>query len=506
MKQKKNINKILLLPSLSLGLLSLPLIDRGLYFIAAFALIPFIIFLRGCAKCSVKQISRAVYWPGFAYGLVVYMWELQTTPSSWTALQGNLALFGKIAAWLLSAFTVSIGFWIMSRFIVYFKANTRLLMFSIPVVWALSEVLRVYSFSYIMFGPGASLSPNWNLGLIGLNLMATPLGFTSRLFGIYGLSMVAVMFNIALLLLMSRKNYKSGLYMILILICTCVFSYVLYKPTGRHIRVSAVHLARADNLQRWPSDINLKPDTDILVLPEYSLFFDNKNYEDFSRKNLMPDTLVITSVSTNEKPDRNLLTAFQPNRGIISQQAKTFLVAGGEFMPYIFSVFFSAINQNNLTITFNQTQQIIRGARPEEPINSNKLRVGSLVCSGVLALNEYRRLAASGSQLLTNSASLSIISSASLYHNQESNLTRFHAVANARSFVQASRSGESYIINSNGDYLAVTKGETAIINGTVQTNDVKTIYTLLGEWTLFLGPFYLLLVWYRTRDGLLSTR
>lgn len=164
-------------------------------------------------------------------------------------------------------------------------------------------------------------------------------------------------------------------------------------------------------------------------------------------------------------------------------------------MPYVFSGVFSAINQSYLTKAFNDSQQVKPGIQPELPIQTSNLLLGSLVCSGVAALNEYRGMTHKGAEILTNSASLSLIASASLFHEQATHLTQFQAIANARPFVQSSRSGESYILSANGKRLVETKGNTKAIATIVQSSNKKTLYSVIGEWTLVVGPLLLILLW-----------
>lgn len=492
--------QLLALPSISFGLLVVPLLARWTNWLCLVALVPLVYFCQHATKLSPKTITRAIYWPGLVYGLATYAWILQTSPSSWTALQGNLTLLIKALVWLAAALTVSVHFWLLGRFVAHFRKQPVLLLWSLPVIWALAELARVYSFAVAGYGPGGSLSPNWNLGLAGLGAMATPLAYASRLVGLYGMSMVVVGVNTALFLLAAKHARRVAALMLASVVALAGFGYLLYQPTGPAQTVAALHLEAKGTLEKgWPADTAktdeagpLK-DAQLVVLPEYSLFFKDPNHAAFSRQQLRPDATIITSVASTEQPSRNILTMYRPDKGVVSQQSKTFLIAGGEYMPYLFSGFFSAINQSYLTRSFNDSQQVRRGALAEQPVQLGNTRVGSLVCSGVLALNEYRRLTDNGAQVLTNSASLSLLAGASLYHEQESYLTRFHAVSNARPFVQASRSGESYIMNSNGHYLATARGENKLLRATVQTSAKKTVYSQVGEWTLLAGPLLLLM-------------
>ena len=477
------------LPSISLVLLAIPMLLRQAAWLSLIALIPFVYYSQNCVKVTAKDVERAIFYPGILFGLISFTWILQTSPSSWTALEGSLALISKLVVWAVTALLVSGGYWLLGKYVAKFRNRPELLLWSLPV----SELLRVYSFSVVYYGPGGSLSPNWNVSLAGLPLMATPFSYISRFVGLYGMSMVAVSINTALYLILTKKRRRLALAILGGVVALSVIGSILYQPNGQKLSVAAVHLGSRESLENWPRRAVPARDTDLLVLPEYSLIFQSKQAQEVARNDLGKQTVLITSVATKDIPSRNVLTLYQPQRGIFNQQSKTFLIAGGEYMPYIVTGIYKVIKQDYLIQAFNVSQQVRRGEHNEVPVDTGKFKVGSLVCSGVVALSEYRRLTSEGSEILTNPASLSLIANASLYHQQESYLTKFHAVSNARPFVQASRSGESYILNSNGYPLAKTKGNTGLIAAEVSNTATTEIYTLIGEWTLLVGPLLLVI-------------
>lgn len=491
--QPKIKNKILFLPFISFCLLGLVFLNTHLYWLVLVALVPFLIFCQRAKEYSGKQIVRSVYWSGLVFCLAIFGWELQTTPNSWTALQGSMATYIKILAWVLSASFASVGFWLLGRFVAYFKSRPQQLLICLPAVWALCEFIRVFMFSVFSYGPGGSFSPNWNLGIAGLGLMPTPLSYLARFVGLYGMSTVVVIINIAVYYLFFKRQWQLAAVLIAPLLLLSLISFKIYQPSGKTIKVAAVHLESKDSLDSW-DPVPLPPkDLDLLVIPEYSLFFQIKDYQDFANKKMGPQTVLVTSVSGKGRPATNDLTIYTPAQGVVSKQSKTFLISSGEYAPYLMIGFFKIINQDYLVKAFNDSQQVKRGASPEHAVQTPNLRIGSLVCSGVLALNEYRRLSSQDAEVLTNSASLSLIAQASLYHVQESYLTKFHAVANAKPFVQASRSGESYILNGEGNSLASASGDSRLINADVRASSKRTFYTLLGEWTLLADPLWVIL-------------
>lgn len=477
----------LCLPFLSSILLGSVFLSRHLFWLSLVAFIPLIIFLQRAHKYTTNQIIYSVTLAGYVFFLGVFAWELQTTPNSWTALQGNLALFSKILVWLLSSLFATIGFWVLAKIIARFKTKPTQLLIGLPVTWALCELVRVFCFAVFTYGPGGSFSPNWNLGVAGLGIMPTPLAYSSRFVGLYGMSALLIVINIALYLAMCRRKFKTATLILVPVFVLSGVGYWLYQPTGSTIKVASVHLESQDSLDSWDKIPLPSKDLDLLVVPEYSLFFNNKDYAEFAYKNFGHQTTLITSAVGDSEPATNLLRFYSVDRGIYNQQAKTFLISGGEYMPYVMHAFFVAINQSYLVQLFNDAQQVQRGPEPEKPVQTHAAKVGALVCSGILSLNEYRRLSVEGAEILTNSASLSLIDQASLYHVQESYLTRFHSIANARAFVHSSRSGESYIMDTNGQHVTDHKGNSTIITADAPTNTKRTLYTFVGEWFLLIS-------------------
>lgn len=498
-KKLKKINGILYLPFLTAILLGLVFISKNLYWISLIGLIPLILFCERAHLFSQKQILRSVYWSGFMYLLFVFVWILQTTPNSWTEIGGIFAVLIKVSIWLLCALFMSVGFYALGKYINYFKTKPQTLIFSLPAVWALAEFVRVYLFSIFYYGPGGSISPNWNLGIIGLGATNSPLVYSSRFVGLYGLSIVVVLINIALYFLIYKKNIKYSVLIVMPIIILGAVGYVMYRPSQKTIEVGAVHLASEDSLNDWGAIEYPPKDLDLLVLPEYSLYFDNKDYQKFSEENIGKNTTIITSVSGDGVPATNNLTFYDSTQGIYSSQPKTFLIGTGEYVPYFITGFFKLINQEGIIKSFNETQQVKRGPTPEHAVQTPSAKVGALVCSGVLALNEYRRLSSEGAEILTNSASLALISQASLYHVQEGYLTKFHAVANAKPFAQSSRSGESYILNWDGSRLVSTTGDSTLISSNVQTSSSRTLYSILGEWTILASAAIIIFIAYVKR-------
>jgi apolipoprotein N-acyltransferase len=224
---------------------------------------------------------------------------------------------------------------------------------------------------------------------------------------------------------------------------------------SRTIKVASIHLNEKSDMTLanpglWPPE-----GTDLLVLPEYSGILKYKNYKQMLHR-LSKDGIAITSIDNGRSPaGTNRIIVLNRDGYVISSEDKTFLIPTGEYMPYVLQLGFRLIGKSQALVDFRYSQQLTKGSHAETPIMTNNgLSVGALACSGVGSLNGYRSLSRDGADILTNSASLAFLLPNSIYHTYARNMARFQAVSNNKAFIQASRSGQSYIIDNQGSFVA----------------------------------------------------
>ncbi|MCX6727206.1 MAG: hypothetical protein NTX11_00105 [Candidatus Saccharibacteria bacterium] len=451
-------------------------LNQHLYGLIFVSFLPFIYALEELKKYSVRSLLKMFYFSGYIFALMVLILILQPADSTWTQSQGAAAVYIKIFAWLISAAVFALGSVVTGYLCYTFRNRTERLRWLLLLILPLSELIRTWLFAVYSYGPGGSLSPNFNLGTIGLPAAASPLVFLSRFGGLYGLSLLVILINL-LIYKMLTWRYHVAMAILVPVVALNILAYYIYQPGTRSLRVAAVHLNEDETLEKWPNIPYPEPGTNLLALPEYSVFLKG----DLAKKStsLGNNTTVITSVEAGSKPHTNALTYFNKNSQIINQQDKTYLIPSGEYIPYFYEWTLRLLKMDAVVTNFNSNLQVKKGTTPERVVNVDGYVYGALACSGVVNLSQYTQLSGEGADVLVNVASLSFLSSGSTYHIQEKYFARFHAVSNARPFVQASRSGQSYIIDSNGTVQAYTSGKTAIIQGRVSLVDRRTLHTLL---------------------------
>jgi apolipoprotein N-acyltransferase len=476
---KKHFSVKRLLPALSSVIIGLSFFSTHLSGLVLISLLPFAFYLKQAKALRRRQAMFDCWLAAFILSLLFSLWTLQTDPANWLNLVGSEATVIKVVTWLIISLWSSLGFGLVMGYGVgKVKGNTKRLFIAIPFIWALAELVRSYSLAVLFLGPGSSLSPNWNFGSLGLAAAWTQLAYISRFVGLFGLSAVVVIINIAIFLLLTKRFRKAAAIIAVVAILDFL-AYQLYLPSSTQtMRVATVYLSGpGEFVNPWAGMPLPSKETNLLVLPEYSGFTESGQSEQFAKANFGERTIVVTSQAGTGEYHSNNLIYYSNRTGFVSSQAKTFLAPFGEYMPYSTEELLKLMGQQAVLTNFKQNSQLKQGSQPEHAVRINGITVGGLACSGVLNLNEYRRLSHEGAEVLTNSASLSLLDSASLYRVQELYQNRFHAIANAKPFVQSARTGASYVISSDGRVLAKSSKSTSLIQVTVHLQPKQTLYS-----------------------------
>ncbi len=504
-QKKKILTRLLdrwafLLPLLSAVMLGVSFINTNLAIGVLVGLVPVLLYAQRTQELPRKDILRSFYGAGVVFFMFCFVCITQTSPNTWTELDGGFATAAKYGTWLLVAAVCAIQFLIIGLLLDTYKSKPKLIVLLLPPVWVLSELVRNYLFAVLAMGPGGSLSPNWNLGNLGTAVAGTPLVYASRFFGLYGLTTIAVIANVAIFLFL-QKRYKPALVLLSMIFIVTALGWQAYRPSTNLLSVASIHLGKDVKLGQDRAAPDLSKPADIVVMPEYSGFFDS-SYKQYALRNLRARGTIVTTIEGEGSPNTNQLVYYSADNAFISRQDKTFLIAGGEYVPYIFEGLFRSLKRDYIVDGFNQSEQVRKGNSIEYPVETPSAIIGGLACSGVVNLSEYRRMSKEGADILVNPASLSLLNTSSLYHAQERYLTRFHSVANARAFVQASRSGESYIRDSDGEIVSFANGDSGLIESSVARNSDRTIYTLTGE-NLVLAMLFVWSIYILTRRKVL---
>lgn len=438
----------------------------GIEWLTFVSLLGWFYYVDNLNKFTKKQILKDFYLGTFIVTGLSYCWLMQAEAQNWNvSLHGWFKAVAQIVSWLLVCLFVSIGGlvlgWVMTK-LTKFKYKLLIFVLLLP----LYEVVKSFLFAIISFGNGGSLVPNFFVGSLAVSVSGTPLIYASRLVGFMGLSLLSSLLVLATCLIFKKQyKYSLALFILVVVVVFAGYYFVDNQKQSKPLKTVVVHLDEADSLDQW-ADFNKIPDNiDLLVLPEYSGVLDSKHLEALTQK-LNTNGMVVTTVAVGRSPEMtNRLTVFNKDRQIISQQDKDFLIPAGEYLPYSLIGAFKLLRQDNNIVNFRYTQQTKPGTKPIELIKHDNLAIGALACSGVISPAEYKRLTSDGADILTNSASLAFLKKNSRFNVFGKNMARYQAVSNYRPFVQASRSGESYMITPNGKFVTQnTSQDTQILS------------------------------------------
>ncbi len=379
----------------------------------------------------------------------------------------------------------------------------------IPAAWIVSEYLRAVFFSIVSMGPGGRIGPYWTFGNVGYWLVHTPFVYAARWGGLYLLSLIVVACVVGLIrAFLTRKLIPLAVPLIVSALLS-VSGWLVYRTsTGPTRQLGVVQFANEFSPENFSSSANEElakrpaQSYDALLLPEYSHLWERsaaRDTEAISRVLKDPRGLVIDSapeVQTEAKPGHNLVTYHSGDGTPLFSQQKWFSIPGGEYVPYLYQVILAYAGQEQMLLHFNDQKSIDHGEVPERPFLYDDVSWGAMACSGVVAPELYRGMTVRGATVLTNSASLDTMGLGMAYHYQARDMAVLHAVANARPFAQSARGGLSYIIDQNGHYVAQTHERGYdFLEGTIQMNKAKTLYTAWGDWVVWISVSIVLGAW-----------
>lgn len=422
---------------------------------------------------------------------------------SWTLSTDSLNLAGSksqgiLLAILISSINVAISvvvIWNAIRIVkfVFSKYNPWLATAIGLPIFALADFLVSWLTTIIWIGPQGQIDNILPLSSPTLLIINTPLGFTSRIVGFYGL---AGFVWLILFLLCSKKYRPYVIAPATALVLIAGFSWFLYKnPNGTEFKAKII----SETLEERVAPID-PSGTDLVVFPEYGL--DQVENDQLNQRILMntPDDpnksyfLGSEQVNPIDKTGHiNRLLFGNTVDGYTYKQDKYRLIPGGEDLPYTLRFGLRATNQKSTLDYFSYAKGTLKGNNQLKPFQINETTlVGAAVCSSIIAPHDYRQFAANGATVFTNSASLTIFKGSPIFSFQQKSLARFMAIANARYFLQSANSATAYALDQNGNTITESGGN-VVIDVDVQNNTKKTIYTYAGEWLVPLG--IILCIW-----------
>lgn len=491
-------------PFVSALLLAMPFLNDRFAPLSFVALLPYIWFLVNAQHKKKPRLVLSTWLMGLFFCLQVVGWLIAAETHAWTQLNGLQLRAIIFVLWLVFGLGLSLGFLILGWLLNWFRTRVSTMVWLaavLPAAWLVCEFGRSWLFSILMYGPGASIGAFWNFGSLGLSVSSTPLVYASRLVGLFGVSALVVVVNVAIWLITTRR-WRAATVGLAICAILSGLGWGLYRPASPTVRVATVQLGSSDtdygqglaNVIGQTKAFDHQP-ADILVMPEYADFFESgsADLDQAIAKQVFGGRrqgLVLYSRNGPMKNglQTNQIVATKPDGTVVLAQLKSFLVPTGEYLPWIIDGGLRLTAQRSIVDYFRGSIQVAKADHPEQVIRAPSVTIGALACSGVLAPQLYRSLVNQGAQILTNSASLNEFQHAGFYQLQARQLARLQAVAHNRALVQAARGGLSFIVSGQGRFVYDSHDQgLAIGAANVPINSSRTLYDLAGDWVVLVA-------------------
>ena len=499
-------------------LLSVPFMRIRLGWLSFFTLIPLLFYLQWQTKqgFSARRIITNTWLVGAVFMGITVSWMLQLNTIGLIQDPVTKMLFIPFTLGLMVLY-FSIGFLIFGWLFVKLKISlgSKNAFWLIPSAWVVGEAARSLLFSIGMLGEGGSIGLHWNFGAMGLGAAMTPLVFAARLVGLFGLSFLVAVINVALFQLGRRKFVWVSVACIAGCALLSVLGYLAYSKTPQKSvqKVGIVHLDPDEFSDYRPAllaaqSVGNYQKVDLVIFPEYSHLFEQESQREQDKAllntMLQPGGRVITTRAVQQdKRETNAIVTIDSENNEQNRQGKTFLIPGGEYIPYLYKAILIASANFEFIYNHEQGYTVYQSKKPIEPIVIGATKYGVLACSGIIAPEFYRDLVNRGAEVLVNSASLSTMGIGNDFFDQAMQMARFQAVANSRTLVQSARGKVSYVMNQDGTMVLRTNGEgTQYMLAEISTNDQRTVYSMLGEWVIIVSGLSLLVYGYAKRKEL----
>lgn len=475
-------------------------------FFSLIALLPFFFLIY--KNRSLLKIFYSGWLIGFLFFLISWRWLLAIFPNNALGIKANFGgLILVFFIWFGVAILLGLSFGIFALMAKFLFQRPRLLIFSLPSAWILTEYLRAIIFSIVIYGKGGSLGPYWTLGSLGYALVDLP-GFSLAPFiGLYGLSFLVAFFGAALFLFIlkfrqekcsSKKIILPAVYLILAILLIFTSSLFLNQkdPTAEPIRIMALANPERKIIYRNLLSDLLKQhfeQPDIFILPEdVQLFVINGDEEKKILRKIFPDQnksgVVVTSALLSEEGKRFRKIFYVSNQGeILDIQIKKFLIPG-EYLPVFWRPLFSLFISSEKIENFLKKMEVSKGKKEIKPFSFGQWKIGSLLCSANFSPLFYRNLVRGGANFLVLSASYSVFKKTHLLQSQLETLSRFQAAVNRRPFIQSVFGDGTLIIDQNGKIVArSSKDKAEILSAEIFPQKAMTLAARFGDYFLLIA-------------------
>lgn len=461
--------------------------------------------------------QKSAFFKGWAIGLIFYVLvfaniTIGSFPIDWIGIENVvLQLFTIAVVWFLVSLAMAIGYGILGWLIFIFKTSSWMNILTIPLLWVVCEMLSVWFFSLITFGPGTLFGGHFTLGFVGY-LFANNLAVLqlASLGGVYLLSftLVAIGTLIATWWTRTPKDKKWGRYGVVLLssIFFLIISGIIYsnlpsshiiEKTSDTVNVAAISryadISFDDDPIYWDERyIELRElitplrDIDVLVFPEISAFLMTANYKKDNLSTTLKEinnegVLLVDSANiiAADATLRSVATYYIDNKVVTSE--KQFLVPFGEYLPYLYVLPMRIFGQSEMVEEIISTRGYKPGINNKDP-EINGATVAVRFCDELLSPSLYQKQVKNGATVLVNMSSFSWFHGSNLIYKQIQNIAKVRAVENGRWYAQSGNMAPAFILDNHGRVVIESEPNLpSVVQATVPNLKKQTLYNLLSK-------------------------
>ncbi|PCI90270.1 hypothetical protein COB18_00735 [Candidatus Kaiserbacteria bacterium] len=436
--------------------------------------------------------GKKAFWSGAFFGFATtgasIWWLWDALPLAWTSINNSLLeWFVVLIIWTFVSTTISIA----PALFALALWKIRKITFWLPILasfgWVVQEMVRGWLFYIATLGKQSLFGSHFSISDMGYTLAESHyLLQLAENVGIYGLSFTVALVASTLALvtysLLHKKIYVQSLIFISITIFilsipawhtytftsdkTIRFSLIAtYIPVPYKVSPEVIYKEKLEEIARS----GISPD--VIVLPEgnglVKIYPDKKVLENELQK-LFKDKEVLI-ISSSYTPDRtgemhSLLYYYSTTRGIIATYEKMFLMAQGEYAPYVPTFLLRILNNKVVNDHFNSVGgTLVRGSGVVS-VPYKDVTIGSLLCSEILSPSLYRDLVTKqNANILVNLSHTSWFGGSKTLFAKVQQMAKVHAVQNRTYFVQASNGFPSFVLSPTGEVVITTELEESTI-------------------------------------------
>lgn len=335
----------------------------------------------------------------------------------------------------------------------------------------LNEVLKMWAWAIITFGPGAVFEPHLTIAGLGYALADNNYLLQLAWFGgFFGLTISlstfsATLAEVCLLVRQSvRKNVQTlsvavafSLLLLLLPLLSLYDSQDHKKNLSSSIHLAVIHTDRRGDghlTQFKAPETNVLPDVVVfpegkpptLLHPDMRALYDNWHMNN-------PDLLTIHSELSSRDGRRFNTILFQIRGEVVASQDKRFIMPQGEYLPFLSSYILPRLGTSAIGSVTNDTS--LTHGNSLTSVEVNKFKVGVLLCSEIFSPFLYRNLATTeGSTVLVNLGDSTWFRGSKALYRKTVQIAKVHAVQNRAYFVAAQNRSPSFVIDPFGNLLS----------------------------------------------------